>query len=177
MTICPIGPVEGDILDRIVICIEKQCGLVCNIAPILASPKTAYDKRRNQYNSKTILKNLLTYPHDSIKLIGITHLDIYVPILKYVFGLAQMEGPCAVISLHRLRPQFYDQPANPSLFMARIEKTVLHELGHSLGLTHCRDRRCLMSSATRISDTDHKKSQFCPSCSELFKWYLGGSLP
>jgi len=139
----------------------------------MEEPEYAHDKRRSQYNSKLILRHLQQHCRpDTLRLIGITHMDIYVPILKYVFGLAQMEGQCAVISLHRLCPQFYDKPSDHNLFMSRAEKTALHELGHSFGLIHCRDRRCVMYPSTVIRDTDLKYPDFCPTCFELLRWYL-----
>jgi len=146
--------------------------LSCWISPALEIPLFAYNDARGQYDSKAILTHLLQNPYETTKVLGVTHVDLYVPILKYVFGLAQIEGPCALISLHRLAPQFYDKPSDWELFMSRIEKTALHELGHSFGLTHCKDRRCIMYSATRIEDTDHKKAKFCPNCFELLKWYI-----
>jgi len=120
-----------------------------------------------------ILKDLITHrPEGALKFMGVTQVDLFVPILKYVFGVAQLEGPCSVISLHRLRPQYYEAPPNPDLFIERVKKTALHELSHSLGLTHCRDRSCVMHSSTNIEDTDYKKSLFCPTCFELFTWHL-----
>lgn len=172
ITICPIGFVEEEILERIAECIERSCGVVCKVAPMMENPKYAYNEKRRQYNSKSILGRLLQYPHESVRFIAVTHVDLYVPILKYVYGLAQIEGQCAVISLHRLHPQFYDEPPNPDLLISRAEKTALHELGHSLGLTHCRNWRCVMYSSAGIADTDKKQSRFCPTCFELLKWYL-----
>ncbi len=140
---------------------------------MIEGPEYAFDERRSQYNSKLILKNLIEhFPEDALKFMGVTQVDLFVPILKYVFGVAQLEGPCSVISLNRLRPQFYEAPPNPDLFIERVKKTALHELSHSLGLTHCRDRSCVMHSSTSINDTDYKKSLFCPTCFELFTWYL-----
>jgi len=173
ITICPIGSVDRDVLDRIVACFQETCGVGCRISAKIEEPQYAYDERRGQYNAKLIIKDLIKRrPPDTRKFMGITHVDLFVPILKYIFGIAQMEGPCAVISLHRLRPQFYEESPNSQLFLERVEKTALHELGHSLGLTHCRDRGCVMHSSSRIRDTDNKKSRFCPTCSDLFKWYL-----
>jgi archaemetzincin len=137
-----------------------------------ALPPEAYHDQRRQYNATEILKRLMQYPHDSLRILAVTKADLYVPILKYVFGIAQIQGQCALISLQRLRPQFYDAPPDPALFLSRVEKTVLHELGHSLGLTHCRNRHCVMFSSTKISDTDLKRADFCPTCLELFKWHL-----
>jgi archaemetzincin len=137
------------------------------------NPRSAYDKKRCQYNSKLLLGHLVNCcPQDVLSFIGLTSLDLYIPILKYVYGLAQMEGRCCIVSLHRLDPQFYGLPPNPELYRLRAEKTVLHELGHCLGLTHCRNRSCVMYSSTTIAHTDHKKADFCPTCLELFKWHL-----
>lgn len=173
VTICSVGPVDEGILEHIAECISTRCGLTCRISSRMENPKYAYNDTRRQYNSKQILKHLLQQcTRDTLRLIGVTHVDLYVPILKYVFGLAQIEGQCSIISLHRLLPQFYDQPSNPDLLLARVEKTALHELGHTFGITHCRDRRCIMYSSTRIEDTDLKQPDFCPTCFELFQWYL-----
>ncbi len=177
VTICPIGFVEQDILEHVAQCIERRCSLGCRISLKIEPPRYAYNENRGQYNSKLVLKYLLQcHPCDCFRLIGVTCLDLYVPILKYVFGIAQMNGQCSIISTHRLLPQFYGQPQNLDLFMARLEKTALHELGHCLGLTHCRDRRCVMYSSARIEDTDFKRPDFCPTCFELFHWYLERSL-
>jgi archaemetzincin len=177
VTICPIGSVDPGILEHIAKCISIRCGLNCRISMRMENPRYAYNDTRCQYNSKLILKHLLDRSfQDSFRLIGVTPVDLYVPILKFVFGLAQIQGKCSIISLHRLYPRFYDQPSNPDLLLARVEKTALHELGHTFGMTHCRDRRCVMYSSVRIEDTDVKQPDFCPTCFELFQWYLKKSL-
>ena len=173
VTICPVGPVDSKVLHHIAECISIRCGLTCEISSTLENPRYAYNDTRFQYDSKLILKHLLQHsPHDSLRLVGVTAVDLYVPILQFVFGLAQIDGPCLIISLHRLSPEFYDQPSDRGLLLARVEKTVLHELGHTFGITHCRNRRCVMYSSTRIEDTDLKQPDFCPTCFELYQWYL-----
>jgi len=173
IAICAVGLVQEEILVNLVECIATRCGLTSRIFASMDNPRYAYNDTRCQYDSKLILKHLVQQcPHDAIRYIGVTSVDLYVPILQFVFGLAQIEGQCAVISTHRLCPRFYDQPPDPDLLSARIEKTVLHELGHTFGITHCRDRRCVMFSSTRIEDTDYKQRDFCPTCFELFKWHL-----
>ena len=177
ITICPIGSVEKRILEHISECISYRCNLSCNFFTGMDNPKYAYNETRSQYDSKLILRRLLgECPHNTLKFIGVTTVDLYVPILQFVFGLAQIEGKCSIVSLHRLYPQFYSRPADPDLLLKRVEKTVLHELGHTFGIIHCRDRRCVMYSSTRIEDTDFKQPIFCPTCSELFKWHLEKAL-
>ena len=173
ITIFPIGLVERDILDRIAACIEGRCGLVCKVSSPMENPRYAFDEKRGQYNSTLILKRLArSCPDNSLRVMGVTCVDLFVPILKYVFGLAEIDGKGSVISAHRLYPEFYDLPSDPDLFMDRVEKTAMHELGHSFGLTHCRNRRCVMYSSTQIEHTDFKNADYCPTCSELFRWRL-----
>jgi len=173
VAICPVGFVEQDILEHIAKSIERRCGLRTRISQEIKPPRYAYNEKRGQYNSKVVLKYLLQcHPFDAFRVVGVTCADLYVPILKYVFGLAQMHGRCSIISTLRLYPQFYGQPQNRDVFCNRLEKTALHELGHCVGLTHCRDCRCVMYSSSRIEDTDFKRPDFCPTCYELFCWYL-----
>lgn len=176
VTICPVGSVDQGVLDHIAKCISIRCGLSCRVSMGMENPRYAYNDVRCQYDSKLILKRLIQQsPNNTLRFIGVTSVDLYVPILKFVFGLAQIDGKCSIISLHRLYPMFYDQPDDPDLFLSRVEKTVLHELGHSFGITHCRDRHCVMYSSVRIEDTDFKSADFCPTCLELFHWFLNKS--
>jgi archaemetzincin len=84
-----------------------------------------------------------------------------------VFGQAQLNGTAAVISLARLRQEFYGMPPNPALLAARARKEALHECGHMLGLVHCADRGCVMSLATGIRALDGKGAAFCAACSPI----------
>jgi len=177
VVICPIGPVDEGILDRIAGHIEARCGVMCGVSQKMDKPEYAYDERRRQYNSTSILKHLVRCcPNDVLGFMGVTHVDLFAPILKYVFGLAEIGGRCSVISMYRLRPEFYDRTPDQDLLEERLKKTALHELGHCLGLTHCKNRRCVMYSSVRIEDTDMKRTNFCPTCYDLFKWHLDKSL-
>ncbi|HOP46347.1 MAG TPA: archaemetzincin family Zn-dependent metalloprotease [Desulfobacteraceae bacterium] len=169
----PIGSVDQEILNYLAERIFHNLGLSCKISPAKNIPIHAYNKSRLQYNSKLILKDLQYHcSNEMAALIAITEVDLYVPILKYVFGLSQIEGKCSVISLHRLNPQFYTQPFNKLTLLERAEKTALHEIGHSFGLTHCRNRQCVMYSSYNVEDTDFKESRFCSTCFELLRWHV-----
>jgi archaemetzincin len=94
----------------------------------------------------------------------VTTLDLFIPILTFVFGEAQLRGPCALVSLHRLREEFYGLPGNDALLRARLVKESVHELGHTLGLRHCRDWQCVMASTHDVQRLDLKSQAYCPSC-------------
>ncbi len=160
---------EHFVAEQIAVFLFTRTGLPCEILPSLQFPAYVFCERRKQYDAKRILEYLERWK-GSGKIIAVTDVDLYVPILKYVFGLAQVGGTCTVISHCRLHPLFYDAPPDEALFLDRIKKTALHELGHSYGLTHCRSKRCVMFSSTRICDTDFKEDFFCPTCAELFQW-------
>jgi archaemetzincin len=90
--------------------------------------------------------------------------DLAIPMLTFLFGQAQFEGPVAVVSLCRLHQEFYGLPGQESLLRERTVKEVLHELGHTFGLVHCSDPRCAMSLATHIELVDAKAEQYCARC-------------
>ena len=126
-----------------------------------------YAPERNQYHSTLILAQLLKHlPDDSAKIIGITNVDLYIPILTFVFGESQLDGNGAVISTFRLRNEYYGLPEDKDLFLERIVKEALHELGHSFGLIHCADYQCVMNSSTYVEDIDLKYAHFCSTCKD-----------
>ena len=93
-----------------------------------------------------------------------TSLDLYIPILTFVFGEAQLGGTSAVVSYHRLRQEFYGLPADMDLLANRLLIEAVHELGHTLHLTHCQDYRCVMAASHAVEWIDIKDSGFCDDC-------------
>jgi len=102
---------------------------------------------------------------DTIKVLAITKLDLYIPILTYVFGEAQLGGRCAVVSFYRLQPP--DKSSYPStILQKRIVKVAIHELGHTFNLTHCKNN-CVMKRSYNLKDIDKTSSSFCYYCNIL----------
>ena len=98
------------------------------------------------------------------RLLGVTDRDLYIPILTFVFGEAQMGGSSAIVSYHRLRQEFYGLPPDLDLLANRLLIESVHELGHTLRLTHCDDFRCAMASSHAVEWIDIKDSGFCEDC-------------
>ena len=131
----------------------------------LPEPDFAFDRARGQYSSALILRELLrTCPPDTSRLLGITEYDLFIPMLSFVFGQAQLSGKGALVSFARLRQEFYGIDPADAVFAARARKEMLHELGHTFGLTHCPDRGCPMSLSTGIAQVDDKGDRYCGSC-------------
>ncbi|MDW8034758.1 MAG: archaemetzincin family Zn-dependent metalloprotease [Nitrososphaerota archaeon] len=128
-------------------------------------PLHTYDRNRKQYNSTLLLKYLpLFEPEGYDKYLGIVNVDLYTDSLNFVFGEAILSGKEAIISLCRLRPEFYGNPSDEKLFKIRIVKEAVHELGHVFGLTHCKNYKCVMHFSNSIRDTDLKSTYPCPLC-------------
>lgn len=132
---------------------------------VLKLPSYAYHRIRRQYNSTLLLKYLATSkPKGYTKYLGVTDADLYAGWLNFVFGEAVLNREDAVISFHRLRPEFYGDTMDRRVFKARVVKEAVHELGHTFGLTHCVNPECVMHFSNSIMDTDVKKTQPCLNC-------------
>lgn len=138
-----------------------------------------YAAERRQYHATLLLAALLRHlPHPQAKILGLTSVDLFIPVLTFVFGQSQLDGPAAVASTYRLHAEFYGLPADEDLLRERTVKEALHELGHAFGLVHCRDLRCVMRASTYVEEVDLKPASFCPACeSVISKSGAGDHLP
>lgn len=127
--------------------------------------EATYDPGRRQYNSSQILLQLIrSAPADALKILGVASVDLFIPILTYVFGEAQLNGIGALVSLHRLNNRLYGLPDNDQLLRERLNKEAIHELGHTFGLLHCSTPGCVLSPSTYVEDIDQKNDQVCHEC-------------
>jgi len=130
----------------------------------LPSIEFAFDPARLQYRSAEILEMLARLcPADALKLVAVTERDLFIPVLTFVFGHAQLGGRVAVISLARLRQEFYGLPPAPDVLSERARKEALHETGHTFGLVHC-SGHCAMSLSANIQQIDRKPAAYCAAC-------------
>jgi archaemetzincin len=129
-----------------------------------ARPVDSYDARRQQHSSTRILKWLIdTRPSEAAKVVGITDVDLFIPILTFVYGEAQLGGTAAVVSTARLTSDNGFRP-DPALLTSRVTKECLHELGHTFGLLHCVRATCVMARSVNLVQVDAKDAALCPDC-------------
>lgn len=131
-------------------------------------PLDSYDSKRKQFNSSRILSKISTFckKYGLEHALGITEVDLYVSHLNFVFGEAEYGGKSAIISLFRLRPEFYGQNSDRKL-VERSVKEAVHEVGHMLALGHCDNPTCVMFFSNSILDTDRKGALPCEKCKLL----------
>ncbi len=163
----PVGPVQGDLLEWLQERLPERVQRRVEIGKQAPLPDYGFDQRRGQYHGEAVLDRLdgLNYPNAE-RLLGLINVDCYSDSLNFIFGEANMNGRTAFVALPRLRPAFYNLPDDPGLFRERTLKEVVHELGHTWGLRHCENPKCVMHFSNSLSDTDEKGVQYCQSCQE-----------
>jgi len=124
-----------------------------------------YNPGRRQYDANQLLNAISQRAStDAVKVIGMVRVDLYIPILTYIFGQAKLGGYTGVASLFRLRNEHYGLEPDYELLIERFSKVIIHELGHAFGLIHCSNPVCVMRSSTYVEDLDQKNKQFCYRC-------------
>ena len=124
-----------------------------------------YYPGRRQYDANSILKVVseMKFP-GSFKKIALIKVDLFIPILTYIFGQAILNGDTGIVSPYRLRNELYGLEKNNTILNERLKKVVIHEIGHMFGLIHCQNPVCVMRSSTYVEDIDQKKQNLCSSC-------------
>jgi len=124
-----------------------------------------FDPSRKQYDGNKLLKEIeIRFAPEGSKTMGLFNIDLFIPILTFIFGQAFLNGRCGIASAYRLRNERYGLKADDKILTDRLRKEVIHELGHTFGLYHCINPLCVMRSSTYVEDIDQKGWKFCPKC-------------
>ncbi len=170
ITFVSFGIFEKGILEKISGIVMQEFGYPVKVIEIHADLNKFYNPDRRQYNGDQLLREVdsLNYP-GSVKKIGLFSVDLFIPILTYIFGQAQLGGRTAIASMFRLSNEHYGIKPDDKLMSDRFAKEIIHELGHTFGLIHCHTPSCVMRSSTYVEDIDQKKTHFCPGCRSLIE--------
>jgi archaemetzincin len=166
----PAGDVDPSMVDAVRLAVIRQYNVACRDARKPLDIAFAFHPERGQYHSTLIIERLAQVDTTDDVIVAVTGLDLFIPILKYVFGEAQLGGRIAVISYHRMLQPFYGLPAEPELTASRLAKTAVHELGHTLGLTHCDDYDCVMAASHSVEWLDVKGAALCSTCANVLNF-------
>lgn len=122
----------------------------------------SFNNSRRQYDAWKLVQIYSEERREDEHLLLIVEGDIYASGFNYIFGLA-WQG-IAIVSIHRLRQEFYGLEYDRKIFIERLVKEAVHEIGHLHGLTHCSNRECVMAFSNWIGDTDYKSWMLCQNC-------------
>lgn len=173
IVIKPLIEIEEKILEKIKNHLKETFNLPVKIDFQKINLSFAFNPIKEQYFTPLILKELEKFKKDFWeKWLGICDVDLYSEGLNFVFGEANINSGISIISLIRLREEFYGLPKNEKLFIERIKKEATHELGHLFYLAHCPNPKCVMHFSNCLEDTDKKETNFCQKCKEILRSYL-----
>jgi archaemetzincin len=155
-------PADPRLLEHVRAHLVRSFGLPVEAGDGPGRPTSTWDPRRRQWSSTGILRWLLERAPQGTKVLGLTDVDLFIPILTFVFGEAQLGGVAAVVSTARLG----DPPemGDGRVVWERAAKEAVHELGHAFGLVHCGTPACVMSRSASVRDVDQKKGDLCETC-------------
>lgn len=160
------GPGDPELLEAVRTRVAAEFSVPCSVVSPAERPEDAWDARRGQHSSSRILLWLKQRVSKG-RVLGLTDADLFIPILTFVFGEAQLNGRVAVVSTARLGGPS-GLPGEKGRVAARLQKEAVHELGHTFGLLHCRTGRCAMARSASLRDVDAKKPALCPACRALY---------
>jgi archaemetzincin len=168
--VMPVGNVDEHALEVLKERFQQELGWDVRTGPCIVVPGIAYDAKRKQYEAIHILRAVIDgMPGDASRVLAVADADLFIPMLTFVFGQAQLSGKAALMSLARLRQEYYGLPANTALLYKRAEKEAMHEVGHTFGLIHCTDKDCVMALSNSIQQVDGKFAEYCRSCAILLQ--------
>jgi archaemetzincin len=165
ITLVSFGIIEREVLDRAAVSIRHEYSHCTSFREMHLDLNVYFDPSRRQYNGNALLQVVegLSTP-DSVKTIGLFTVDLFIPILTYIFGQACLGGKSGIVSRYRLSNEHYGLPPDNRSLQNRIIKELNHELGHCFGLVHCHNIGCVMRSSTYVEDIDLKEEHLCPDC-------------
>lgn len=168
------GIPEKGLLDKIAKTVAQAFGKEVILKEARLELGQYFDGQRRQYNADQLLQMVEEhYASDHQKTIGLFQVDLFIPILTYIFGQAYLNGRTAVASGYRLGNERYGILKNTDQLSDRFAKEVIHELGHAFGLIHCHQSSCVMQASTYVEDIDLKEARFCTKCKAQLKNYTG----
>jgi archaemetzincin len=165
ITLISYGYFEDSFLNRIAEAVKHELFFSVIIKEGHLDISEYYDPGRRQYNGNRLLKEVdSVYGTDSNKTIGLFSVDLFIPILTYIFGQAFLNGRTGIASLYRFSNERYGIDQDDRFILERFKKEVIHELGHTFGLVHCHIPTCVMRSSTYVEDIDQKSASLCIRC-------------
>jgi archaemetzincin len=167
--VVPIGRISGKFIAEICGEVEGLMNVRFKTLAGLETPAIAWNQMRRQHDAGRIISVLsrnseAVFIGKDMPTLGIMEDDIYYNGLNFVFGIEEPQTSCLLVSIARLKPEFYKERPNGAVLKDRVVKEVIHEIGHHIGLDHCIHPFCVMSFSPSARDVDAKQKDFCKGC-------------
>ena len=156
----PLGNVDQTYINTVKNSIESFYHFDCEVLETYPLTKDLLAPSKTRYSSMKILEKFNT----KFKYLVVTEVDIVVQNGKYpewgIFGLGYCPGNVCVVSTFRLK-----RNASFELTNERLKKVSLHELGHNLGVDHCKNNLgCIMNEGDGSLKSVDTELGMCDKC-------------
>ena len=173
MELTTAGPVGEDVLAACERIVRRRFGWAVRRTGGVSDLSSFYDAGRRQYNAGGILAAVARRRSSgAFRTVCLCEADIFIPERDFVFGVASRRSRTALVSVCRLRSTRYGMSPDPALLEKRLRKLLLHELGHTFGLDHCRNG-CVMAFARSLPQLDASADDYCADCRRRCEKILG----
>jgi archaemetzincin len=170
--ILPLGPLQPSWVANLAERLSRRVRLPCHVTSMALGTPLPRLPERDQLDADRVLAALESLAPPRVVVVGMTPLDMAIPIFTFVFGRARQRGNAALVALARLDPGFHGLPRDPDLLADRAVAEILHELGHVASLRHCSDPACVMAFAASVEKIDSRGTRFCAACAARLPAWL-----
>lgn len=153
--------------------IKNIYGLEIGVISLEQNLNYAYNSKRNQYLAEDIIQEVRKIKKQEYETwLTIVDVDLYTVDSDFILGLACSKAGISIISINRLKQQFYNLEENKIIFLTRLKKVAIHEIGHLFNLDEfCHSKKCVMQCSYPL---DARDSHLCESCKRFLYYRLKG---
>lgn len=158
----PLREIDADLIFNLEKGLSEIFKSRITILPSMNPELACFNTARKQFNSTCLLRKI-----EPVRItLGVIEHDLYAAGMNFVFGEAELNGSRAIVSVYRLKS--FDR----GITKERLLKEAIHEIGHVLGLKHCKNSYCVMRFSNSVADVDSKSLSFCSLCASKIRSYL-----
>ena len=164
--VVPIGDVPAQVKRQASTALRSVFGAEVSLRDAQELPEGAYDSARGQYRAEELI-DLASRIGAGQKNIAVTAADQLKNRNDYFGFIAYLDGRGCVVSTPRLQTSSdggFSERSAEDIFSDRVRKEVVHEIGHTLGLEHCENARCVMNFSPTVREVDRKEEALCGTC-------------
>lgn len=168
------APGHGKTIATVSDHVRARFGLPTRIEKRTLDASPAYHEDRDQWDAATLVRMWRgVIANGAGRIVIVTGKDTFAEGLNWTTGCAMCGGQVAVVSICRLRNEFWGDPPNEEKLTRRAITIVMHELGHTWGkAAHCTNE-CVIGGTNSLRDIDGLPTDYCPFCRRLARKAVG----
>ena len=165
IVVVPLGEVDFMMVNRLATTLGTIFGRSVDSLKGMKLPDEALKVVRGQFYASVILARLERIKANQKEfVIGVCEEDLYLPDEPFIIGSADTVAGTSLVSLFRIRQEFYGLPEDELKVYSRLFKQAVHFLAHLFEMTSCRNPKCVNYYSQNMMDIDGKGEKFCDIC-------------